>query len=276
MIPHSNKRKRRIWVVENNQVRRKSDLLASEEPLELLLRAGSEQRTVAITMRTPGDDYELAAGFLYNEGVIHTKNDLVQMTYCVDGAQQEYNALRIQLQSSSFPALPQLERHFFTTSACGVCGALMLDDLAARQLPPIPPGPQLPHTFFAGLPDQLRRSQAVFDSTGGLHAAALFDTQGRLLALREDVGRHNALDKLIGWGLLNEQLPFHDKVLLVSGRASYELLQKCYVAGAPIFCAVSAPSSLAVEVAERFGITLIGFLRGNRFNIYTGIERIAH
>ena len=276
MIPHSNKKRRRIWVVENDQVCRKQDLLATEEPLELLLRAGPEQRTVAITMRTPGDDYELAAGFLYNEGVIHTKNDLVQMTYCVDGAQQEYNALRIQLQSSSFPALPQLERHFFTTSACGVCGAMMLADLTARQLSPIPSGPQLPHTFFVGLPDQLRHSQAVFDSTGGLHAAALFDTQGRLLALREDVGRHNALDKLIGWGLLNQQLPFHDKVLMVSGRASYELLQKCYVAGAPIFCAVSAPSSLAVEVAERFGITLIGFLRGNRFNIYTGIERIAH
>ena len=276
MIPHSNKKRRRIWVVENDQLRRKQDLLATEEPLELLLRAGAEQRTVAITMRTPGDDYELAAGFLYNEGIIRTKSELVQMTYCVDGAQQEYNALRVQLQSSSFPALPQLERHFFTTSACGVCGTMMLDDLSARQLPPIPAGPVLPHTFFAALPDQLRRSQAVFDSTGGLHAAALFDTQGQLLALREDVGRHNALDKVIGWGLLNDQLPFHDKLLMVSGRASYELLQKCYVAGAPIFCAVSAPSSLAVEVAERFGITLIGFLRGHRFNIYTGIERIAH
>src|SRR5215210_9304973 len=171
MIPHANKKRRPIWVVENNQVRRKQDLLAAEEPLELLLRAGSEQRTIAITMRTPGDDYELAAGFLYNEGVIHTKAALVQMTYCVDGAQQEYNALRIQLQSSSFPALPQLERHFFTPSACGICGAMMLDDLTARQLPPIPAGPVVPHTFFATLPDQLRRSQALFDSTGGLHAA---------------------------------------------------------------------------------------------------------
>jgi FdhD protein len=275
MIPHTNKKRRRIWVVENDQLRRKQDLLATEEPLELLLRAGAEQRTVAITMRTPGDDYELAAGFLYNEGVIHTKSELVQMTYCVDGGQQEYNALRVQLQSSSLPALPQLERHFFTTSACGVCGAMMLDDLTARQLPPIPAGPVVPHTFFAKLPDQLRRSQALFDSTGGLHAAALFDTQGQLITVREDVGRHNALDKVIGWGLLNDQLPFHNKVLMVSGRASYELLQKCYVAGGSIFCAVSAPSSLAVEVAERFGITLIGFLRGDRFNIYTGIERIA-
>jgi FdhD protein len=275
MIPHRNKRKRQIWSVENEQLRRKQDLLATEEPLELLLRAGAEQRTVAITMRTPGDDYELAAGFLYNEGIIHTKSDMVQMTYCVDGAQQEYNALRVLLQSSTLPLLPQLERHFFTTSACGVCGATMLDDLTARELPPIPAGPVLPLSFFATLPDQLRRSQAVFESTGGLHAAALFNSQGQLLALREDVGRHNALDKVIGWGLLNDQLPFHNQVLMVSGRASYELLQKCYVAGASIFCAVSAPSSLAVEVAERFGITLIGFLRGDRFNIYTGIERIA-
>src|SRR5262245_22239902 len=197
------------------------------------------------------------------------------MTYCVDGGQQEYNALRVQLLSETLPALPELERHFFTNSACGVCGATMLDDLTERDLPAIPAGPVVPPSFFAALPDQLRRSQAVFDSTGGLHAAALFDITGQLIALREDVGRHNALDKLIGWGLLNDRLPFHDKVLMVSGRASYELLQKSYVAGVPIFCAVSAPSSLAVEVAERFDITLIGFLRGNRFNIYTGIERIA-
>jgi FdhD protein len=276
MIPHRNRKKRRIWVAENGQVVRKQDLLAAEEPLELVLRAGAEQRTIAITMRTPGDDYELAAGFLYNEGILQTKSDLVQMTYCVDGGQQEYNALRVQLRADSLPALPQLERHFFTTSACGVCGATMLDDLSARQLPPIPAGPMLPQSFFTALPDQLRRAQTLFDSTGGLHAAAVFSTQGQLLAVREDVGRHNALDKLIGWGLLNDQLPFRDKVLMVSGRASYELLQKCYVAGAPVFCAVSAPSSLALEVAERFGITLIGFLRGNRFNIYTGIERIAH
>jgi FdhD protein len=276
MVPRRNQKKRPIWAVENDRVRRRQDLLATEEPLELLLRAGSEQRTVAITMRTPGDDYELAAGFLYNEGILHSKGDLLRMTYCVDGAQQEYNALRVQLLADTLSALPQLERHFFTTSACGVCGATMLDDLDARQLPAIPVGPIVPHTLFATLPDQLRRAQAVFDSTGGLHAAALFDTSGQLLALREDVGRHNALDKLIGWGLLNDQLPFHDKLLMVSGRASYELLQKCYVAGAPIFCAVSAPSSLAAEVAARFGITLVGFLRGNRFNIYTGIERIAH
>jgi FdhD protein len=274
-LPRSDKKRRRIWTVEDDQMRRKQDLLAAEEPLEIALRAGMEQRTVAITMRTPGDDYELAAGFLYNEGILRSRDELLQMTYCVDGGQQEYNALRVQLLSETLPDLPQLERHFFTNSACGVCGATMLDDLTARELPAIPAGPVVPPAFFTALPDQLRRSQAVFDSTGGLHAAALFDTEGQLLALREDVGRHNALDKLIGWGLLNDRLPFHDKVLMVSGRASYELLQKSYVAGVPIFCAVSAPSSLAVEVAERFGITLIGFLRGKRFNVYTGIERLA-
>ena len=273
-MPRSNKSKRRIWAVEAGTVRRKQDFLAGEEPLEILLRAGEEQRTLAITMRTAGNDYELAAGFLYNEGIIHNKHDIVQMTYCVDGGQQEYNSLRVQLAQESLPNLPQLERHFFTSSACGVCGSTMLEELAQRNLPPLPAGPQLPASFFAAMPDKLRSAQQLFESTGGLHAAALFNSAGELLALREDVGRHNALDKLIGWGLLNRHLPFHDKVILVSGRASYELLQKCAVAGAPIFCAVSAPSSLAVEVAEQFGITLIGFLRGERFNVYNGIERI--
>lgn len=269
-----NKKKQSIWMMENDHLSRKKDVLATEEPLEILLRAGEDQRTLAITMRTPGNDYDLAAGFLYNEGIIHSKHDFTSMTYCVDGNQQEYNSLRIQLTVDSMPHLHQLERHFFTNSACGVCGSTMLDDLSERNIPPIPTGPIVDSSLITSLPDKLRQSQALFESTGGLHAAALFDLDGNLLAVREDVGRHNALDKLIGWGLLNEQLPFHNKVLMVSGRASYELLQKSFVAGVPIFCAVSAPSSLAMDVAERFGMTLIGFLRGNRFNIYTGIERV--
>jgi FdhD protein len=269
-----NKSKQSIWKVENNQLTRKKDALATEEPLEILLRAGDEQKTLAITMRTPGNDYDLAAGFLYNEGIIHTKNDLSNMTYCVDGNQQEYNSLRVQLTTDTFPHLHQLERHFFTNSACGVCGTTMLDDLSERNIPAIPAGPIVDSSLITSLPNKLRQSQDLFESTGGLHAAALFDLDGKLLAVREDVGRHNALDKLIGWGLLNDGLPFHNKALMVSGRASYELLQKSFVAGVPIFCAVSAPSSLAVDVAERFGITLIGFLRGNRFNVYTGVERI--
>jgi FdhD protein len=269
-----NKKKQTIHIMENGQLTSRKDLLATEEPLEILLRAGDEQKTIAITMRTPGNDYDLAAGFLYNEGIIHSKDDFGNMTYCVDGNQQEYNSLRVQLTTDSFPELHQLERHFFTNSACGVCGTTFLDDLSERNIPAIPSGPIVDASLITSLPDKLRASQDLFDTTGGLHAAALFDLDGNLLALREDVGRHNALDKLIGWGLLNDQLPFHNKILMVSGRASYELLQKSFVAGVPIFCAVSAPSSLAVEVAQRFGITLIGFLRGNKFNIYTGVERI--
>jgi FdhD protein len=269
-----NKKKQTIHVMENGQLTSRKDLLAAEEPLEILLRVGEEQKTIAITMRTPGNDYDLVAGFLYNEGIIHTKNDFSNMTYCVDGNQQEYNSLRVQLMADSFPDLHQLERHFFTNSACGVCGTTFLDDLSERNIPAIPAGPTVDASLITSLPDKLRASQDLFDTTGGLHAAALFDLDGNLLAVREDVGRHNALDKLIGWGLLNDQLPFHNKILMVSGRASYELLQKSFVAGVPIFCAVSAPSSLAVDVAGRFGITLIGFLRGNKFNIYNGVERI--
>jgi len=272
-----NKTKRRIWTVDNGQIRRKSDYLAGEEPLEIQLSAGGDQRTAAITMRTPGHDYELAAGFLYNEGIIQNKLDILQMTYCVGDERelQEYNMLNVNLRREQLPDLPQLDRHFFTTSACGVCGKTVLDELAKRDLPPLTPGPHVSPAILANLPDRLREAQTIFESTGGLHAAALFDSDGRLIEVREDVGRHNALDKLIGWGLLQKQLPFHDKILLVSGRASYELLQKCRVAGVSIFCAVSAPSSLAVELAEQFGITLIGFLRGARFNIYTNVERIV-
>ena len=269
-----NKKKQMIWTYENGKPQRRKDILATEEPMEILLRAGDKQQTVAITMRTPGNDYELAAGFLHNEGILQRRDEISGMTYCVDGNQQEYNSLRIQLKADSMPELKQLERHFFTNSACGVCGSAMLDDLSERNLPVIPAGPIVDVSLITSLPDKLRQSQDLFESTGGLHAAAIFDLDGNLLAVREDVGRHNALDKLIGWGLLNNQLPFHDKVLMVSGRASYELLQKAFVAGVPVFCAVSAPSSLAVQVAEKFGVTLIGFLRGARFNVYTGTQRI--
>lgn len=269
-----NKKRQMIWTYENGKPQRRKDTLAAEEPLEILLRAGDKQQTVAITMRTPGNDYELAAGFLYSEGILLSKDEITGMTYCVDGNQQEYNSLRVQLVADSMPELKQLERHFFTNSACGVCGKTLLDDIGERNLPPLPAGPIVTPEFIAALPEKLRESQDLFESTGGLHAAALFDLEGNLLAVREDVGRHNALDKLIGWGLLNDQLPFHDKVILVSGRGSYELLQKSLSAGTPVFCAVSAPSSLAVEFAERFGITLIGFLRGQRFNVYANARRV--
>ena len=275
-MTRTNKTKRHIWTFDSGQMRRHRDEIAGEEPLEIQLAAGSEQRTIAITMRTPGNDYELAAGFLYNEGVIAAKEAITHMVYCVDGQQQlqEYNVLRVNLYASHLPDLHQLDRHFFTSSACGVCGRTMLDDLAQRALPTLAAGPQVSPALLTSLPHKLLEAQRLFESTGGLHAAALFDDTGALLALREDVGRHNALDKLIGWGVLNNELPFHDRIILVSGRASYELLQKCRVAGVSLFCAVSAPSSLAIELAEHFGITLIGFLRGERFNVYTGVERI--
>lgn len=272
------KTRRRIWEKTESGLRRKTDYLATEEPLEIQLTAGDgETRTVAITMRTPGNDYELAAGFLYNEGVIHTKDEIGQITYCVGSNRnlQEYNSLNVQLTLPTLPELPQLDRHFFTNSACGICGTAMLDDLKTRNLPALDDGPFVPEALFTQLPETLRKAQRLFESTGGLHAAGLFGTDGELVAVREDVGRHNALDKLIGWGLLQKGLPFTDKIIMVSGRASYELLQKCAVAGAPIFCAVSAPSSLAVELAADFGITLVGFVRNERFNVYTGIERIV-
>lgn len=272
-----NKSKHRIWSIENGKQRRRRDDVATEEPLEIQLSAGSEQKTVAITMRTPGNDYELAAGFLYNEGVIAAKDAITHMIYCVDGQHQlqEYNVLRVHLTQAQLPSLHQLDRHFFTSSACGVCGRTMLDDLAQRTLPTLVPGPQVTPDLLTAMPQKLLGAQRLFEHTGGLHAAALFDERGELLIVREDVGRHNALDKLIGWGLLNHELPFHNRIVMVSGRASFELLQKCRVAGVSIFVAVSAPSSLAIELAEHFGITLVGFLRDERFNVYAGIERIT-
>ena len=272
----ASKTRQRIWAVEKNTMRRKTDFLVIEEPLEFRLKAGDEEKTVAITMRTPGDDYELAAGFLFSEGVIEDKDQVSLMTYCAgeDGAQQEYNQLRIHLRAPGLPDLAQLERHFVINSACGLCGKASLDALVERDPAPIPSGPIVSPDFVYSLPDKLRQAQSLFEQTGGLHAAALFDTDGELVVLREDVGRHNALDKLIGYALLSKRLPLHDHVLMVSGRASYELLQKCLFAGGPIFCAVSAPSSLAVSLAEQFGITLVGFLRGERFNVYTGVERV--
>lgn len=273
-----NRVKRRIHTFDaaSGKLRRKSDVLAGEEPLEIVLRAqNGDQRTVAITMRTPGSDYELAAGFLFAEGIISDKRDITQMTYCVGSERelQQYNSLQVSLARPTLPDLTTLDRHVVTSSACGLCGSTLLDDLAVRQQP-VSSDLRVEAQTILSLPDALRNSQRLFADTGGLHAAALFTADGTLLAAREDIGRHNALDKLLGWGLLQKQLPFSDSIILMSSRASYELLQKCVVARAPVLCAVSAPSSLAVEMAERFGITLIGFLRENRFNLYSGGERI--
>lgn len=267
----------RIRVVENNEDRPRSDHLATEEPLEIRLVAGSEKRTVAVTMRTPGADFELAAGFLFTEGVVAGPKQIRRMSYCTDpeiDAEQQFNIVNVELDPSSDVDLRPLERHFYTTSACGVCGKASLEALQIRGCPSVPPGPEVAAEVIYGLPDRLREAQGIFESTGGLHAAGLFDPAGELIAVREDVGRHNAVDKLIGWALLQGMLPLHDRIVMVSGRSSFEIMQKCLTAAVPIVCAVSAPSSLAVALAEEFGMTLIGFLRGERFNVYAGHQRI--
>jgi FdhD protein len=272
----ASKTKATVWVVENGQVRSRSDQLATEEPLEI--RLVSPQKTVAVTMRTPGADFELTAGFLYSEGVVNSREDIDRISYCVDpdvDGEQRYNIVNVKLREGLSPDLQPLERHFFTTSACGVCGKANLEALRLRGCPVIPDGPEVSAEVIYSLPEQLRSAQRVFSTTGGLHAAALFDTQGQLLSVREDVGRHNALDKLVGSAVLSDQLPLNNHVVMVSGRSSFEILQKCLTAGVPIVCAVSAPSSLAVALAREFGITLVGFLRGERFNVYAGRERLA-
>jgi FdhD protein len=272
----ASKTKATVWVVENGKVRSRSDQLATEEPLEI--RLVSPQKTVAVTMRTPGADFELTAGFLYSEGVVRSREDIDRISYCVDpdvDGEQRYNIVNVKLKEGLSPDLQPLERHFFTTSACGVCGKASLEALRLRGCPVIPDGPEVSAEVIYSLPEQLRAAQRVFSTTGGLHAASLFDTQGQLLSVREDVGRHNALDKLVGSAVLSDQLPLNNHIVMVSGRSSFEILQKCLTAGVPIVCAVSAPSSLAVALAREFGITLVGFLRGERFNVYAGRERLA-
>ena len=267
----------RIATVEDGAVRERFDEVATEEPLEIRLVLAGETRTLAVTMRTPGADFELVAGFLHNEGVIESKDEIRGLSYCVDrdvDEEQRYNMVNVELARSAWPQLERLQRHFLTTSACGVCGKASIDALKLRNVPELGDGPRLTTKVLTSLPDKLRNAQGIFSATGGLHAAALFNTDGKLLALREDVGRHNALDKLVGWALLGGKLPLRDSIVMVSGRTSFELVQKSVVAGVPILCAVSAPSSLAVSLAREFGLTLVGFLRGEAFNIYSGESRL--
>ncbi|MDQ3910789.1 MAG: formate dehydrogenase accessory sulfurtransferase FdhD [Actinomycetota bacterium] len=273
-----NKARVRVRVFEDGRARVRPDVLATEEPMEIRLISGHTRQTVAVTMRTPGADFELAVGFLYGEGIISSADDVKKISYCVDAdldAEQQYNIVNVELREGCDYDTRPLERHFYTTSACGVCGKASLEQLELRGCPVIPPGPEVAAEKVYALPGKLREAQGLFDATGGLHAAALFSSEGELLALKEDVGRHNATDKLVGWALLEGLLPLSDHIVMVSGRSSFEILQKCLAAGVPIVCAISAPSSLAADVAGRFGMTLIGFLRNNRFNVYSGPERIS-
>ena len=271
------KTKVRVRVVEDGRARVRPDSLATEEPMEIRLVSGDARQTLAVTMRTPGADFELAAGFLYGEGIVSSPEDVKKISYCVDpdlDAEQQYNIVNVELRGDRDYDLRSLERHFYTTSACGVCGKASLEQLELRGCPVIPSGPEVSAEVVYSLPEKLREAQGLFEATGGLHAAALFDAEGELVALREDVGRHNATDKLVGWAFLEGRLPLSGQIVMVSGRSSFEILQKCLAAGVPIVCAVSAPSSLAVDVARQFNMTLIGFLRGNRFNVYSGHERM--
>jgi FdhD protein len=271
------KTKVRVRSVEEGRARVRPDSLATEEPMEIRLISGDTRQTVAVTMRTPGADFELAAGFLYGEGIVSSPEDIRRISYCVDAdidAEQQYNIVNVELRGGRSYDLKPLERHFYTTSACGVCGKASLEQLELRGCPVIPPGPKVAPEIIYALPEKLREAQGLFDATGGLHAAALFDKEGELVALREDVGRHNATDKLVGWTLLEGRLPLSDHLVMVSGRSSFEILQKCLTAGVPVVCAISAPSSLAVDVARQFDMTLVGFLRGSRFNVYSGHERV--
>ncbi|MBD2769067.1 formate dehydrogenase accessory sulfurtransferase FdhD [Hymenobacter sp. BT664] len=260
-----------------------SDQLAAEEPLEI--RVGYEEagqrrhRTLSVTMRTPGHDEELAAGFLLTEGFIRSKADLLGIIPCPDvrKAEEAGNVVRAELASHVKVDFAALERHFYTSSSCGVCGKTSIDAVRMATCPTLPAtGPHLAYAVVHQLPERLRAAQAGFEQTGGQHAAALFSPTGELLLLREDVGRHNALDKLIGAMLLANQLPLHQHVLLVSGRVSFELVQKAAAAGIGVLAAVGAPSSLAVQAAESFGMTVLGFVRQQRFNIYCGGWRLAN
>jgi len=251
------------------------DSLVVEEPLEI--RVGGDSLTV--TMRTPGDDFDLVAGFLVTEGVVSAAEDIAAMRYCAGEGPEgnTYNIIDVALAAGVAAPGEGVRRAFLTTSACGLCGKASIDSVRMVTRWPVGEDPVRvdPDTIF-GLPDALRAAQRVFERTGGLHAAGLFDADGRLLCLREDVGRHNAVDKVVGWAQRAGLLPLRGHVLQVSGRASFELTQKAVMAGIPVMAAVSAPSSLAVDLAAESGLTLIGFLRGRSMNVYAGAERILH
>ena len=258
------------------------DNVAVEEPLEIRLgystADGRASRSISITMRTPGHDRELAAGFLYTEAIVRDAADIASIDVCGPPAPDSgnHNVIRVELNADVEVDLGRLQRHFYTTSSCGVCGKTSLDALRVGGAEPAPDtGPSFSRDVLVGVPDALRAAQHTFDATGGLHAAAAFNSRGDLLVTMEDVGRHNAVDKVIGSLLLNNDLPASGLGLMVSGRASFELLQKTLVAGMPLLAAVSAPSSLAVQLAREFNLTLIGFLRGETFNIYSGEQRIV-
>jgi FdhD protein len=255
---------------------RRRDLLVAEEPLEIRVCSGNDIVPVAVTMRTPGADFALAAGFLFGEGLLESPEEVAAIRYCRDEGPPPVstNTVHVMLAEGRAFGAERVRRNFFATSSCGVCGKASLEAVEEIVRGAVMPGPRIPLQRLIEFPERLRERQPVFSRTGGLHAAALFSEQGELVAVHEDIGRHNAFDKMVGEAWLSGLLPLHGHTAMVSGRLSFEVVQKAARAGIPILAGVSAPSSLAVELAERFGITLIGFLRGRRFNLYTGRERI--
>ncbi|MEU1537115.1 formate dehydrogenase accessory sulfurtransferase FdhD [Actinacidiphila glaucinigra] len=266
--------RRRVLRIRDGVPGHRSDTLAAEEPMEI--RVGG--RALTITMRTPGSDFDLAVGFLVSEGVVHGPDEVLGIRYCAGATADDantYNIVDVVLAPGVRLPDVSLERNFYTTSSCGLCGKASLDAVRTTQHWSVAgDDTEIDSEVLFTLPDRLRAAQRVFDSTGGLHAAGLFTTDGEMLCLREDVGRHNAVDKVVGHALQEGLLPLRGTVLMVSGRASFELVQKAAMAGIPVLAAVSAPSSLAVDLAAETGMTLVGFLRGRSANVYTGAERL--
>lgn len=257
-----------VRVTREGGAERVTDSLAREEPLEIRV----EGRSVAVVMRTPGHDEELVAGFLVSEGVVRSAGDILEISKCPATTGSKGNIVDVLL-GGAVVNWESLTRHVFSASSCGLCGKTSIESVFQR-FPKATADWSVPAGLIWSLPDKLRAAQETFSKTGGLHASAIFDLDGRMIVMREDVGRHNALDKVLGHGLLNAMLPFDRHVLLVSGRTSFEIMQKALAAGVPLVAAISAPSSLAVEFAKEGGLTLVGFLRGGTMNVYAGVERV--
>lgn len=267
-----------VRIYDGAHLKERRDTVVTEEPLEIRVSSAGSSETLAVTMRTPGSDFELAVGFLFGEGIVTSRDQVLGISYCRDDdlpPDQLYNIVIVELAAGADVDMTRLERHFHMSSACGVCGKATIESLSLRGVKPVAHGPTVPPSVVTSLPAKLREAQKIFASTGGLHAAALFDAVGEVIAVREDVGRHNAFDKLVGSALLDGGLPLGEHIVMVSGRSSFEIAQKAASAGIRIVCSVSAPSSLAIDVAKEFGITLIGFLRDERFNVYSGFERLS-
>jgi FdhD protein len=263
----------RVVAVRGASLEYRADRVVGEEPLEILAAGPSQTPVaVAVTMRTPGNEDELAVGFLRTEGLIEGP-EVVRVQAGNPAEMNQPDDRAIVRLSRPFDASVVAERHFVATASCGICGKASLDEVAIKSAP-LKAGPVVSRAVVLALPDLLRAAQRAFDETGGLHAAGLFTPTGELIAIREDVGRHNALDKLVGSQVLAKAMPLGQRILMVSGRVSFEIIQKAAVAGIPIVCAVSAPSDLAIEAADRLGVTLVGFLRGDGFNVYAHDERI--